>query len=242
MNDRNHWITFVNDIVVRWGAFLPAPRGDVDALVRFGVSVVEAGARHEVYRALRIPAAQAYVAGDKNFEDYLRAQANERGRVPLFPGDHRPGPELWAPARIAFYRDEEIVEEEVGDVGALLRELRPDKIESARMFMRSASPVSVMGKSVDVNDDREVRVQVRLDTDIWFPRVMGMLEDMPEDELKPDFFNNRELAERHTPRLNLFLNELRECATALGGRWEVLEVDGIGVNYADQWDALGIHL
>ena len=242
MNKRNHWITFVNDIVVRWGAFLPAPRGDVDGLIQFCVNVVEVGARYDVYRAVRIPAAQSYVASLQSFEDYLRTQATERGRVPLFPGDHRPGPELWTPARIAFYRDEEIVEAEVGDVGALLRELRPDKIGTAGMFMRSASPVSVMGSSVDVNDDQEVRIQVRLDTDIWFPRVMGMLEDIPEDELKPDFYDNRELAKRHTPRLNAFLNELRRSAVALGGRWEVLEVDGIGVNYADQWDETGIHL
>jgi hypothetical protein len=242
MSDRNHWITFVNDTVVRWGAFLPGPRGDISGLIRFGVSVVEAGALYEVYRALHIPGARSYLAGTESFEEYLRARAKE-GRVPLFPRESRPGPdELWTPARISFYRDDEIVEAEVGDVGALLRELRPNDLEAAGMFMRSAAPVTVRGSSVGIDDDQEVLIQVRLDTDLWFPRVMGMLEAVPEDEPKPDFYDNHELAERHTPRLNAFLNELRHSATALGGRWEMIEVDGVGVNYAEQWDESGIHL
>src|SRR6266542_4144312 len=49
MNERNHWITFTNDDVVRWGAYLPAPLGDADKLIRFGLRAVDSGRRHAVW-------------------------------------------------------------------------------------------------------------------------------------------------------------------------------------------------
>ncbi len=240
MNERNHWITFVNDTIVGWVAFLPSPCDGIEALIRFSAAVVDAGERYAVYRALRLPARRTYEVGSQSFEAYLRAQARERKRIPIFPEDPGPGPHLWTPARIAFYRDASIVEEEVGDAGALLRELRPDRIETCRMFMRGASPVTVLGGSVPVDWTGEVRVQVRLDTDIWFPYVMGMLEDIPEKGNKPDLYDNCELAERHTPRLNAFLSELRHVVLDLGGRWAKLDVEGVAVNYAHMWNETGI--
>jgi hypothetical protein len=240
MNECNHWITFVNDVVVRWGAFLPAPCGRIDALVQFGARVVDAGARHAVYRVVRLPADRPYVADGQSFESYLREEARRRGRVPLFPVDAGPGPGLCTLSRLAFYRGDTIVEEEVDDIGELLRELRPDRIRTRGMFMRSAPAVCVVGEAAAIDKTRDVRIQVRLDTDIWFPHVMGMLEDPPEDGEKPDMYDNRALAERHTPRLNAFLGELRQLAIELGGRWEQLEVDGVAVNYAHMWNEKGI--
>jgi hypothetical protein len=240
MNARNQWITFVKDTVIRWGAFLPAPRGDAEALIRFGTGVVDSGNRNSVYRVVRAPAARPYESALQSFETYLRSQVLERGRIPIFPEDASPGAELWTPARIAFYRGDAVVEEEIGDVGALLRELRPDKIETCGMFMRGASPVTVLGGSVPVDWAQEVRVQIRLDTDIWFPYVTGMCEEIPEEGNKPDLYDNRELAARHTPRLNAFLGEIRRLSIELGGRWEVLDLDGFAVNYAQMWDEAGI--
>lgn len=242
MNERNHWITFANNTVVGWCAFLPPPSGGIEAMIRFGTAVVEAGERYAVYRAVRLPALNSYEIGSQSFDAYLRAQARERGRVPMFPEDPGPGPELMTPARIAFYRGDTKVEEEVGDVGDLLRELRPDRIETCGMFMRGTSPVTVLGGSFPLDWTREARILVRLDTDIWFPYVMGMIEDFPEDGDKPDMYDNRELAGSHTPRLNAFLREVRQVTLDLGGRWSKLEVEGVAVNYANMWNELGILL
>jgi hypothetical protein len=242
MNERNRWITLVTDTVARWEAFLPAPRGDVSTLIRFAGGVADAGSRNGVYRVERMPAERPYDSRLQTFETYLRDQARERGRVPIFPEDASPGSELWTPARIAFYRGGAVVEEEVGDAGALLRELCPDKLETCGMFMRGASPVTVLGGSVPVDWTQEVRVQVRLDTDIWFPDVTGMCEEIPEVGHKPDLYDTRELASRHTPRLNAFLDEIRRLSIELGGRWELLEVEGFAVNYAHMWDELAIRL
>ena len=240
MTDRNRWITFVNDTIVGWVAFLPAPCNGLEPLLRFATKVVDAGERHSVYRVVRLAAKHVYEPGSQSFAEYLRTQARDRGRVPLFPEDPGPGRDLWTPARVAFCRGSAVVEEEVGDLGALLRELRSDQIESCGMFMRSASPVTVLGASYPLDWSREARIIIRLDTDLWFPEVIGLMEDFPDEGTKPDFYDNRQLATRHTPRLNAFLGEIRRTTLELGGRWEKLEVDGIGFNYARMWDESGI--
>jgi len=226
--ERNHWITFVAHTVVGWVAVLPPPRGDAEAAIRFGARLVNAGKRHAVWD----PEAFATAA---DFERRAWRAARERERIALlFRGTDGTAA---TPARLAFYRDDRIVEEMVTDVGALLRALRPGRPAST---IRSTPPLVVTGASIAIEHDAEVRVEVRLDTDIWFPRVIGFAE--PPGDGDDAAYDNRGLAERHTPRLNAFLAELAAEATAIGGRWETLEVSGVAASYAGEWDAAGIHL
>lgn len=222
-NERNHWITFPDHRVAGWEATLPGPRGDAERLVQLGIALVDAGKRHGVWNAQRF-------ATTADFEAYVRTAVGERGTVPLLFGESTPG-------HVACYRDGRIVELEVADVGVLLRELRPDRPTSVT---RSAPPVVVRGASLRVDHAEDVVIEIRLDTDLWFPRVMGMCEPIPDDEDAPESYDNRELAARHTPRLNRFLAEVRKRTIELGGRWTMLDADGIARNYTDQWDASGI--
>jgi hypothetical protein len=82
-------------------------------------------------------------------------------------------------------------------------------------------------------------ISICLPTDIWFPRVYGYMEDIERDEIfqehedgsysliKPgpyDFyqwFDNRELALVHTPRLNRFLQRVRQWTVECGGSWSI---------------------
>lgn len=230
----NHWITFPQHEVIRWAAFLPAPRGNPEELIRFGARVADAGTRHAVWSAQRLPG--GFDAAKESFETYLRGVVRARPRVPL-PLDEPPGESLWAPARIAFYRGDEIVQEDVGDIGALLRTLRPEK----RSYNRSTSPVTVRGLTVPVDQEKEVVVSIRLDTDIWFPRLIGMAEPETGEAMRTTY-DNRALAEIHTPRLNAFLEDVHGAALAAGGRWEVWKPDGFGMDYAEQFDELGVIL
>lgn len=236
MNERNHWITFPNFDVIRWAGFLPAPRGNPEALIQFGRTLVDAGKRHLVWDAQRLPGATRFDSREQSYEAYLRDAVRLRQRIPL-PQDVRPGGDLWTPARLAFYRGDEIVEEEVGNVGELLRNLRPDKSISGA---RSTSPICISAGSVPVDHEQEVVVVFRLETDIWCPRVVG-LDEPGEDEI-PESYDNRALAEIHTPRLNAFIRDVRAATLAAGGRWETWEPDGFGMNYIDQWDEFGIRL
>jgi hypothetical protein len=237
MSQQNHWITCPKYDVIRWAAFLPPPRGDAEALIEFGRTLADSGERNAVWKAQRLPGATRFDAKQQSYESYLRDAVRTRQRIPL-PRDVQPGEELWAPARVAFYRGDDIVEEEVGDLGELLQHLWPEK---DIMSARSASPVTIRGVSVPIEDEHEVLVVIRLDTDIWCPRVIGLGEPDDGEEL-PDSYDNRALAEIHTPRLNVFVREVRAATLAIGGRWETWEPDGFGRNYIDQWDEFGIHL
>jgi hypothetical protein len=227
---RNHWITFVGHTVVGWQAVLPPPRGDATGAVRFGAALVDAGKRHAVWDT------QAFASGAA-FAEHVRVAATERGRIPMqlrgVTGDAA------TMARLAVYRDDQIVEEDVADVGALLASLRSGRPSSTT---RGTPAVVVLGPSIALDHAGELRIEIRLDTDIWFPSVMGFDEPIPDDGDPPDSYDNRALAERHTPRLNAFLGEVAREVTTLGGRWEVLDVGGIARNYRDQWDEHGIRL
>ncbi|MGF1603723.1 MAG: hypothetical protein ACFCU8_17210 [Thermosynechococcaceae cyanobacterium] len=60
---------------------------------------------------------------------------------------------------------------------------------------------------------------IHLYTDIWFPRVKGFLERMESStEYGDDYmFDNTELAQRHTPRLNRFLQSVKQLIKERGG-------------------------
>jgi hypothetical protein len=59
-------------------------------------------------------------------------------------------------------------------------------------------------------------------SDIWQPWVRGLLEEDQEIDAR---FDNRPLAERHTPRLNSFLSRVQELTQAMGGEWRYLPDD-----------------
>ncbi len=239
MNERNHWITFPKREVIRWAAVLPPPQGNPDAHLRFMRTAVEAGKRHGVWDLQRLPGATPFNAAHQTFEDYAAESIRSTHRMPLFEiRAETPGDALWTPARLAFYRGDEIVEALVGDVGDLLRTLRPEKGTS---FSRSTAPLTIRGVTQHVDSSKEATLTLRLDTDIWCPRVVGM-DEPHAGEPTPDFYDNRALAAIHTPRLNGFLADLRSVTLEIGGRWEKREADSFGESYADQWDETGIRL
>jgi hypothetical protein len=216
-DNRNHWITFVGHTVFGWEAVLP----DAEAAIRVGAQLVDSGKRHAVWDALEL-------ASGAELEAHARTAIRERGQLPI----QVRGPTT---ARLAVYRGDAIVEETVADVGALLRELRSERPAS---ITRSTPAVVVRGFSVPVDHAGPLAITVQLDTDIWLPTVIGFDEaDDRED------YDNRALAERHTPRFNAFLGEVAATVTGTGGQWKTLEGSGFGERfYAAHWSAAGILL
>jgi hypothetical protein len=82
-----------------------------------------------------------------------------------------------------------------------------------------------------------VRVRFMFHSDIWLPWLWGHY--VPRAQLAPELYDNGELAERHTPRLNAFLATVREETLALGGAWQ-LEDDDILAHVRAQLDEHGI--
>jgi hypothetical protein len=73
-------------------------------------------------------------------------------------------------------------------------------------------------------------INIKLTSDIWFPIVDGSVErkvgidtsfDTDEIAYYTGGFDNRELANRHTPRLNRFLSAIAEKVIEMGGEWSL---------------------
>jgi hypothetical protein len=92
-------------------------------------------------------------------------------------------------------------------------------------------------------------VTIMLTSDIWFPIVKGSVErkfgiyhtfGADDAAYYEGGFDNRELANRHTPRLNRFLSAIAAKITEMGGEWSIGE--HVDPKYKEQMTLTGIKL
>lgn len=193
-------------------AFWVARAADQDALVH---ALLRAGAETRVFR----PASVDERYGDLQPVDDDVAVA---GRLEVeLPGRH-----FVTPGTICWHEAGQRREGEVVYVGDLLERLRPDVQGDEREYIAYVPPVNV---SV-----YRTGVVITLMTDVWFPRVVGFLEEEWPDTM----LNNSELAACHTPRLNAFLHAVRDAAD----EFITDSADDFGARYADMVSDDGIWL
>lgn len=225
MTPANHWSVFKCSLA-RWDVELPtALWGRWGEVVAFADAVIALGRREEVLLLDDVP-----------------ADVRDRalfGRTP-------------AAARISMYGPVGIEDHVVRDVRTALLAVRPDL-----SGVPSTAPLAIAGPLV-LDQGGPIDISISIDTDLWFPRVLG-LHDSGErgdraggrpgtDEGSEEgaggpqltWHDNLELAIRHTPRLNRFLDGVRDAATALGGAWSY-EATGHHL-YAPMVDDRGILL
>ena len=87
-----------------------------------------------------------------------------------------------------------------------------------------------MGKHLAAHPPGSYPSPFALYTDIWFPRVTGFRvgDDAGRDPEvrhpargRDGLMDNSALAARHTPRLNRFIETLRDAILVLGGTWKL---------------------
>jgi hypothetical protein len=98
-------------------------------------------------------------------------------------------------------------------------------------------------------DPEGCHLDIKLTSDIWFPTIDGSVErkvgidtsfDADEIARYTKGFDNRELANRHTPRLNRFLSAIAEKVIEMGGEWSIgLYVDP---KYLEKMTLTGIQM
>lgn len=132
-------------------------------------------------------------------------------------------------AALCYYdRSGQLVEGATTDPGALLASLEPAPDSIPNGMMRHYPAMRVTGRQyVSVQEgtpvDRSahpypVAALFAVHSDIWFPWIFGSAH--PEaDHVR--MFDNRELANCHTPRLNAFLTEIATVARRSGGTFGV---------------------
>jgi hypothetical protein len=85
------------------------------------------------------------------------------------------------------------------------------------MFMASRAPLAIDGTQGPLAV-RDLTVAFAIHADIWFPWIVGWLE---EGERFEPCIDNRPLARVHAPRLGRFLAAVKAATLAAGGAWEV---------------------
>ncbi len=233
---KNHWCTHSDAFATWYITFPPVSQAtDIDNLLEFAQHLLEVGEREQIYRVLETRSPNAFKAtANYTYIQYLRdIAASESQRLPLFnDGGGAATTErgtLRAPARICFYNQMgNLVEQEIENVGLLLKELRPDAVElCSYKHIKQVEPVSVIGPNLSLSIVRDtsklwpVRIRISLFCDIWFSLVGGYLDL----EKEVHFFDNRELACCHTPRLNRFISNVRQLTLSFGGSWKVGDVE-----------------
>jgi hypothetical protein len=237
---RNHWATYKSSLVLWYVSFPAETWSRPDVLFGFVEAVCAAGEHEEVYsiRETRQPDAFDRGRGGSWPAHVRRLWRDDRGRT-LFPYG---GPVATADGRLriaarlsAFTEPSgEIADHEVVDVGELLVSLRPEL--AARRVPRVGA-IEVAGP-MTVHPSWPVDITVTASTDIWLPWVVGHLEDDDADR----FYDNRALAARHTPRLNRFLQAVREEAVDRGAEWGFDPDAGANVRYRLMVDESGVRL
>jgi hypothetical protein len=286
----NYWVVKNKYEFAAWGAEFPQgimhePR----EMLLFLQRVLEVAEREEIFRVIRAPyktskydpKAQAHLLaldpkleyrwqpGGLTYGQFLEQVLVETGKLIFFHQMERsPGtiPEyrVIAPARLSYYDiDGGLRDEEVEDIGELLRQVRPtqgdlpnywpelseeeileEKKSIDKTYKSSCSAILFSGSMVSKDNEIDYGsyLFINLFTDIWFPKVGGFLEDQPvlyEDRV---FYDNSELALRHTPRLNRFLANVRDITLEMGGTWHV-DKDGYPTSrYEEQFNEDGIIL
>lgn len=143
----------------------------------------------------RVPA-----AGLPAWRDEVFAAGDDLGvhRIPFGSGAE-------ATSRIAFADvGEVVVEDDIADLGQVLAAAP----HTAPVRHRPPLQIAVTDGGGSISSC----------SDIWLPWCSARYEDDAEPE---DLADNRELAARHTPRLNAFLTRVRAAALDLGGTWEL---------------------
>lgn len=221
---QNFWTTTFGNVGFWTGYMENLPEARLEFLLSLAKQILLLG---EQYGVLHIEKFNNVIM--KSHDDYLEHTAKiaeNDGYFPWFTFQRPIDDEKSYVTRICYYsKDGTLREDSVDNMGALLADLRPNDVNtySIHRYMRAVRPITIEGQLVPCKNegikkfvDWEFHFNIYLETDIWYPYVLGYLET---DRMPRQLYDNRELALCHTPRLNSFLVAVRRIILDLGGGW-----------------------
>jgi hypothetical protein len=243
----NYWTARSDPSFAEWQAVFPPPTDftDLNVLLRLAKRILEAGEQEAVYRVVEIGSPINFCAAPGwTYAQHLEKTLAQMGSLPLFDLGSgvapTPSGQLRTPARLCYYSATgNLTEEEVEDMGLLLEHLRPDDVEWGKGYMARVAPVTLLSQTATITGQKEasarprpIRIAISLLTDIWFPSVLGLLQDEQPPAPNPRrWYDNREIASCHTLRLNRFISSVRKLVLELGGEWSLVPAEGSAQHY-----------
>lgn len=221
--EQNHWSVY-RKMLGGWEATVPLRADAPRALLDWVVEIIDAGFRTEVARFRKEDG--TYWQRDELVR-WLERGLAERQVVDAFAFARRFDR---VGSKIAYADERGITEGLIDDVGGLLRRLRGPEIGEQTYASRTCAPLWIGGHAINFDPAwtgpmsaahlPSTSVKIVFECDIWLPWVPGYFD--PSD--RENFYDNRPLAERHTPRLNEFLAAVRAASASRGGGWEVVRL------------------
>jgi hypothetical protein len=129
--------------------------------------------------------------------------------------------------KVAYYnREDALVEASVADLGLLLRDLEP--VPGAilgYLRRRGGAPIEATGTvfPADVSRTEAVGFQLTTRSNIWAPYLYWT--GHPWGAQPGVYYDNRELAQHHSTRLNRVISTLADMTAELGGTWTLCAED-----------------
>lgn len=252
----NYWIAYFDQEFAEWVATLPpvTTPADAERMLALAAAILAVGEQEAVYTVEETPTPPGFQRTPaQSYAAFLAEEYATHGYATMFDLGDSAVPtsdgRLWTPGRLAYFdAGGTRVEARVGDVGAILRELRPEKIADNYRHMSAVAPITIRSSRLarlkgSGAAPRPFYLRISLLTDIWFPHVLGLLEDnRPLRWEAPAYYDNRSLAEVHTPRLNRFLASVRRLVEAARGTWTIEEPFELAARYAPMVGETGIRL
>lgn len=243
---RNFWIQRESAFAT-WIADLSPLHSKPDVLLEFASFVISTGRQQRIFEVIEAPVINYQSEQDGSLSQFLKELYHKQQVVDFFdftgaamaPG--RPGSSTVRTTLAWYDVGDRLIEGECTDLAILLTRLQPVPDCIPTGFRRHYPPLRVRGTRLKYNSDTSseqrrvgeapsVKVQLAIHSDIWFPWIFGPAH------IECDYvrmFDNRDLANRHTPRLNAFLGAVSAKARSLGGSWQ-LDPDEKAVIY-ERW-------
>lgn len=226
MRNQNYWISDKNAFAY-WVSDFPIvkDKSDVQRIINFIRRCVEVGEQEQILMIRKSSQSPRFDSSSgESYPDFVERMVSESGQLPLFNIGYPNADTIIA--KVCYYtKNGEITLEEVSDMAFLLKQLRSPSAADVEFGLNAypRPPVHISGYetlSVSPPPQREYgpAITIRVHTDIWFPKVVGYLEENSA-LTTGEMFDNRELAQCHTPRFNRFLLGVHQATLELGGIW-----------------------
>jgi hypothetical protein len=236
--NKNLWTaTELDNSFASWGISLPYPQNSsqMSPMLRLFKEISTIGMELEIYNIEKIDAESSQIISC-NYADEIEKILSTSGRLYSFGVDDaiRYGLSYICSSKIRFYDLKGDIKEEFSkDISSLLLENYPVKREdSTSLFPPTMPPILICGDMIvdlEYNSRQKLstfEISINLHSDIWFPWIKGFVEGNISHirsfthPILGKAYDNRELANYHTPRLNKFLKTISQLILDYGGMWE----------------------
>ena len=259
---KNHWRTTRRGYTIAdWLFFLQYPKSKKELQNRLDLFKSIAAIAEEQDICYTATAEIHDLLERKGYVDYI--EKDFLGKKDIYElSDFNGFPSIEPPnftTKLAYYdSNNEIVEEYIGSMGSLMTEIYDIEINkncadpTTAITLDNYPHLEFDEKNHKLTGNEVVEVRIGLTTDIWFPWIDGDIHAYrphgDEPYLQPvnhpifgTVYDNRELANYHTPRLNKFLSESHKIVSSYGGKWELDTTEGDPM-YAQMCSTLGVRL